>query len=591
MANNMNNVMNMVVLGMVSGNFDSTRIIQYIIPIIVSFVMIYIKDIIEYIKILFKIRKSSIEIYDTNKNEDNKFYNMILCILKETHNDNNKICYSTIENNSTETNDFLIIKPDLQPMLLNYIDYNFNVNDNKYVVTIKKKKINNNYCLEITATHEKYYDLFFADILEKYTNYQKKLDNPSLKVFEYNDALIHNKIYEMIELIVYNNILSKHMICSTHEGNTKRRNLSDTRIKSEYIPVITSDFNKVIDYVFTFNDNKYTVKIKNCREPRITRSNLIDTYFLIVATHQQYYNVFLNHIRYEYKKKLEQVDELFEFTGDDFKLKNKIKIKKTDENTFLPYEMKKKLDSVIDNFINGEDKYQRFGLCYKLGLMFEGSPGIGKTSLTYYISNKLNLNIYRIPFNILDTKITTTISNIPENSIVLFDDIDMQEGLHNRYNNEDTFGNSNNNTDSDSDVDSDSYIQLNDNKTKNKNKTFTKLANIMNVLDGYNYLHGCIIIFTTNFSDYLDKALIRPGRIDHIFHVTKADQYQIQNIFKYFYDIVLDTEYIDKLNYKLSVSEIINKYIMTDINNYRIVVDKMINDLDETIDQTIHTTI
>ena len=50
------------------------------------------------------------------------------------------------------------------------------------------------------------------------------------------------------------------------------------------------------------------------------------------------------------------------------------------------------------------------------------------------------------------------------------------------------------------------------------------LSCFLNVLDGLIELHGVMIIITTNHPDKLDKALIRPGRIDFIHEFKKANK-------------------------------------------------------------------
>ena len=49
--------------------------------------------------------------------------------------------------------------------------------------------------------------------------------------------------------------------------------------------------------------------------------------------------------------------------------------------------------------------------------------------------------------------------------------------------------------------------------TKN-NLNNNNLSFFLNIIDGLNECSGRIIIMTTNKIDYLDKAIIRPGRID-----------------------------------------------------------------------------
>ena len=62
-----------------------------------------------------------------------------------------------------------------------------------------------------------------------------------------------------------------------------------------------------------------------------------------------------------------------------------------------------------------------------------------------------------------------------------------------------------------------SLISKIDNNDDNNNLSF-----FLNILDGINECPGRIIIMTTNYPKLLDKALIRPGRIDLICEFTKC---------------------------------------------------------------------
>merc|ERR1719412_2970697 len=63
--------------------------------------------------------------------------------------------------------------------------------------------------------------------------------------------------------------------------------------------------------------------------------------------------------------------------------------------------------------------------------------------------------------------------------------------------------------------------------------TFTGLPN---AVDGIGEHRGTVFVMTTNFIDRLDSALIRAGRVDMKVEFKHADDYQLAEYFKWFYD-------------------------------------------------------
>ena len=81
------------------------------------------------------------------------------------------------------------------------------------------------------------------------------------------------------------------------------------------------------------------------------------------------------------------------------------------------------------------------------------------------------------------------------------------------------------------------------------------LAFILNLLDGTLEANGRILAITTNFPERIDRALIRPGRIDMIVNFKKCNLAVVQEMVRSFYDsdTVVDDE---SLNYKWSPAEV-----------------------------------
>ncbi|KAI4330400.1 hypothetical protein MLD38_028690 [Melastoma candidum] len=131
----------------------------------------------------------------------------------------------------------------------------------------------------------------------------------------------------------------------------------------------------------------------------------------------------------------------------------------------LDEELKKSLIEDLTAFSNGKDYYQKIGKAWKRGYLLYGPPGTGKSSLIAAMSNFLNYSIYNL-----------NLSN----------------------------------------VESDSGLERSGDKTDSSAKQKLTLSGLLNAIDGL--LSCCgeerIIIFTTNYKDRIDPALLRPGRMD-----------------------------------------------------------------------------
>lgn len=83
-----------------------------------------------------------------------------------------------------------------------------------------------------------------------------------------------------------------------------------------------------------------------------------------------------------------------------------------------------------------------------------------------------------------------------------------------------------------------------DNETLEKRVPSEKLSLscLLNIFDGILETPGRIIIMTSNYPKKLDRALIRPGRIDLICEFTKCNHDMIVELFEAFYDVSLSDE-------------------------------------------------
>ncbi|CAN6180693.1 unnamed protein product [Urochloa humidicola] len=184
----------------------------------------------------------------------------------------------------------------------------------------------------------------------------------------------------------------------------------------------------------------------------------------------------------------------------------------TFETVAMHPEKKRTIMDDLDEFRNSKDYYERIGRAWKRGYLLYGPPGTGKSSLIAAMANYLNYDIY-------DIELTTVPSNndlrklfieTKGKSTIVIKDIDCSLDLTSQRSSTGTSLNP--------------PVQLNATTTnaaaaagaKHKRTSMITLSGLLNFTDGIWSSHDGerIIVFTTNFIDKLDPALIRCGRMD-----------------------------------------------------------------------------
>ncbi|VFQ93260.1 unnamed protein product [Cuscuta campestris] len=162
--------------------------------------------------------------------------------------------------------------------------------------------------------------------------------------------------------------------------------------------------------------------------------------------------------------------------------------------------MKKELIEDLERFVGRRDYYRKVGKAWKRGYLLYGPPGTGKSSLIAAMANYLKFDIYELDLSNLrsNADLQELLPTTRNRSILVIEDVDCGIDLQNRSAAE---------------------------RTRNlfdPNPTQLTLSGILNFIDG---LWSCcgderIIVFTTNYKDRLDPALLRPGRMDVHIHMS-----------------------------------------------------------------------
>lgn len=183
----------------------------------------------------------------------------------------------------------------------------------------------------------------------------------------------------------------------------------------------------------------------------------------------------------------------------------------------------------LNVFINHPEWYEERGIPHTLGIMLHGIPGAGKTSTIKAIAKDTGRHIFNLALRPYTTCKQLTNLFYDENVAVTAADgsaVNYRIPLNKRiYVIEDI--------DCLTDVVLDRATTHS--KKQNHNEVLT-LSYLLNLLDGVLETPGRILVITSNFPERIDKALIRPGRIDVKVEFRRADRQFILDMLNHFYE-------------------------------------------------------
>merc|ERR1719419_1654544 len=223
---------------------------------------------------------------------------------------------------------------------------------------------------------------------------------------------------------------------------------------------------------------------------------------------------------------------------------------KSFSNVFYPE--KEDIVKRIDFFTNNKAWYKKRGIPYTMGFMFYGDPGCGKTSTIKAIANHTQRLIVSIPLNKIRTakellnifyNVRMNYKDIPlHQRLYVLEDIDaadLKNVVGERSDKENDKTEDNNSTKEekeDSGIDMNLLNMLKGSSAWDKKSSRLTLASLLEVLDGVMEMDGRMLIITTNYPEKLDKALIRPGRIDMKVHFGPMSSKNILEMYENYFE-------------------------------------------------------
>lgn len=191
------------------------------------------------------------------------------------------------------------------------------------------------------------------------------------------------------------------------------------------------------------------------------------------------------------------------------------------ESVILKSKEKEQLVNDIRQFRASRERYGQLGVPYHRGYLLYGPPGTGKTSLVSGLASEFGMSIYAVNLTELnDHRLKRAVSTVPQNSVILFEDIDCMKvgGRQPR-----------------AEPETNKSHAPEEEKHDSTDRFGVTLSGLLNVLDGFHAPENVLFLMTTNRIEALDPALLRPGRIDYRLYMGQATEEQMVTLYRRFF--------------------------------------------------------
>ncbi|KAG7632906.1 AAA-type ATPase N-terminal domain [Arabidopsis suecica] len=185
----------------------------------------------------------------------------------------------------------------------------------------------------------------------------------------------------------------------------------------------------------------------------------------------------------------------------------------TFETLAMDLEKKEGIKKDLLKFTKGKDYYRKVGKPWKRGYLLFGPPGTGKSTMISAMANFLEYDVYDLELTTVkdNSELKKLMLDTKGKSIVVIEDIDCSldlTGQRKKKKEEDE-----DEEEEEKKKEAEKLLK----RERGERESKVTLSGLLNAIDGL--WSACsgekIIVFTTNYLDKLDPALIRRGRMDN----------------------------------------------------------------------------
>lgn len=199
------------------------------------------------------------------------------------------------------------------------------------------------------------------------------------------------------------------------------------------------------------------------------------------------------------------------------------------ESVILKPGEKEHLIRDVEKFRTSKKWYCELGVPYHRGYLLYGPPGTGKTSLASALAQRFGMSIYAINLNEFnDRTLAKAVNGVLPKSVILFEDIDCMRSGKVRG--------------APSERSPKKGPTSCDDKDEVLDRLGVTLSGLLNVLDGFGAPDNVLFVMTSNKIEALDRALLRPGRIDYRLYMGEASEQQKIELYRRFFPSASESE-------------------------------------------------
>ncbi|TKR67435.1 hypothetical protein L596_023587 [Steinernema carpocapsae] len=196
--------------------------------------------------------------------------------------------------------------------------------------------------------------------------------------------------------------------------------------------------------------------------------------------------------------------------------------KRTLDSVVLDRSVRERVEDDLNEFIKSAEWYYGQGIPYRRGYLFYGPPGTGKTSYIKALASSQGYSVCIVSMSdrtLDDDRLCHLLNTAPKNSVVILEDIDA--------------------------------CGVNHRDPMNKHVAYDGMTRVtysglLNAIDGIASTDERILFMTTNHKELIDKALIRPGRIDCEQYFGNCSKWMVGRMFQRFYGDLVDEAKVEE---------------------------------------------